>query len=510
MTRAPIDNCDHSGGARRVVRAWLAVVVAGALAGVAGCSQGTSVAASASPTPPPISASVDLTKPPVIGDPKALSLPAVVTRELPNGLQLMVVEQHELPLADFVLVVKNGGETDELGKLGTATLATSLLTEGTTTRNSLQIADQEAFLGVDISARSGWDATTIQLHTPTAQLDSALALFADVALRPAFPATELERLRQTRLTSLLQVKDRGPEIANRAYAAIVYGAAAYGRPLTGDESSAKAIQHADVRRFYDTYFRPNNATLLVVGDVKPDDMERRVRSLFGGWERRPVPSTSYGEAPAAKGTTIYLIDKPGAAQSSFRIGGIGVARNTQDYFPLTVMNTALGGSFTSRLNQNLRETKGYTYGASSGFAMRRAPGPFTASAEVVAAKTDSALIEFMNELRAIRDTVPKDELEKAKRYLQLQLPGRFETTGDIASQLSQLVPYDVPLSFYNGYTQGIAAVTQADVQRVARQYLDPEKLAIVIVGDRKSIEPTLKATKIGDIAVVDMTGRPAM
>jgi zinc protease len=503
-------NHAYIGATERPRGDWLRAALLAGVMGGAACSHSPSVVSSATPTPTASSASVDLTKPPVLGDPKALALPAVVTRELPNGLRLMVVEQHELPLADFVLVIKSGGETDNAGKLGTATLATSLLKEGTTTRNSLQIADQEAFLGVDIFAGSGWDATTIQLHTPTAQLDSALALFADIALHPSFPANELERLRQTRLTSLLQVKDRGPEIANRAYAAIVYGSAAYGRPLTGDEASAKAIQQADVRRFYDTYFRPNNATLLVVGDVKPDDVERRVRAMFGAWERRDVPPTSYGQPPAAKGTTIYLVDKPGAAQSSFRIGGVGVARNTADYFPLTVMSTALGGSFTSRLNQNLRETKGYTYGASAGFAMRRTAGPFTASAEVVAAKTDSALIEFIKELRAIRDTLPRDELEKTKRYLQLQLPGRFETTGGIAGQLSQLVTYDVPLSFYNSYTQGIAAVTQADVQRVARQYIDPDKLAIVIVGDRKSIEPTLRATKLGDVVVVDITGRPAM
>jgi predicted Zn-dependent peptidase len=473
-----------------------------------GCTKSTTGASTtAAPAP---TAAVDLTKPPVLAAPKALTLPAVVERDLPNGLKVMVVEQHELPLADFVLVVKSGGETDEPGKLGTATLATSLLKEGTATRNSLQIADQEAFLGVDIFAGSGWDATTIQLHTPTAQLDSALALFADIALRPAFPGNELERLRKNRLTSLLQVKDRAPEIANRAYAAVVFGSAAYGRPLTGDEASTSAIQQTDVRRFYDTYFRPNNATLLVVGDVKADDVERRVRALFGSWQRGTVPAAGYGQPNAAKGTTIFLVDKPGAAQSSFRIGGVGVARSTQDYFPLTVMNTALGGSFTSRLNQNLRETKGYTYGASSGFAMRRTPGPFTASAEIVAAKTDSALIEFMKELRAIRDTIPKDELEKTKRYLQLQLPGRFETTGSIAGQLSQLVTYDVPLGFYNSYSQGIAAVTQADVQRVARQYIDPDKLAIVIVGDRKSIEAPLKATKVGDVVVVDITGRPAM
>jgi predicted Zn-dependent peptidase len=151
--------------------------------------------------------------------------------------------------------------------------------------------------------------TTLQLHTPTAQMDSALALFADVALRPAFPINELERLRKDRLTSLLQVKDRGPEMANRAYAAIVFGAAAYGRPLNGDEATTKAIQQTDVRRFYDTYFRPNNATLLVVGDVKPEDVERRVRALFGNWERRPVPAAAYGQPSPAKGTTIYVVDK---------------------------------------------------------------------------------------------------------------------------------------------------------------------------------------------------------
>jgi predicted Zn-dependent peptidase len=496
---------------RQIVRRAVLRLTSGGtlLAALVACSRATTSETS-TPSPARSNAEVDLTKPPVLGAPKPLALPAVVSRDLPNGLKVMIVEQHELPLADFVLVFKSGGETDEPGKLGTATLATTLLKEGTTTRNSLQIADQEAFLGVDLFASSGWDATTMSLHTPTSQLDSALALFADIALHPAFPANELERLRKNRLTSLLQVKDRGPEMANRAFAAILYGSAAYGRPLTGDEPSTNAIQPSDVRRFYDTYFRPNNATLLVVGDVRPDDIERRVRALFGAWQRGNVPTSSYGQPPAAKSTTIYVVDKPGAAQSSFRIGSIGVPRSTADYFPLTVLNTALGGSFTSRLNQNLRETKGYTYGASSGFAMRRTAGPFTASAEVVAAKTDSALIEFMKELRSIRDTIPATELEKTKRYLQLQFPGRFETTGGIAGALAQLVPYDVPLSFYNNYTQGVAAVTQADAQRVAREYLDPDKLSIVIVGDRKSIEPTLKATKVGDVVVVDITGRPVM
>jgi predicted Zn-dependent peptidase len=241
-----------------------------------------------------------------------------------------------------------------------------------------------------------------------------------------------------------------------------------------------------------------------VGDVRPDDIERRALALFGSWARADVPPVAENNAPTPKATRLVLIDKPGAAQSSFRLGGIGVPRTTDDYFAIEVMNTILGGSFTSRLMQNLRETHGYTYGAGSGFSMRRSAGPFTASAEVVSAKTDSAFIEFMKELRAIRDTVPADELAKAKRYLQLGLPQNFETTGDIASQMLPLITYGIPLNFYDTAVQKIGAVTQADVQRVARQYVDPDRLTIVIVGDRKLIEPGLRALNPGEIVIRDV------
>ena len=442
------------------------------------------------------------TERPSLGPAPSVSLPPVTRRELANGLTVLVVEQHELPVADFALVVRTGAEADPAGRSGAATLMADLLTEGTTTRTALQIADQAAYLGVRLEASSGWDATTVSLHAPTAQLDSALALFADVALRPSFPAAELERLRKDRLTALLQLRDRAPAIADRAFASTVFGAGhAYGRPPGGTEASTRAITRADLERLYRGYVRPNNATLVVVGDVRPDDVAARVQRLFGGWARGAVTPPPYGAAPAAGATTVYLVDKPGAAQSSFRIGAVGVARTTEDYFPLLVMNTILGGSFTSRLNQNLRETRGYTYGAQSGFSMRRTPGPFLARAEVVTAKTDSALVEFMKELRAIRDTVPAAELAKAKQYLQLQLPGDFETTGDIAGQVVPLVTYGLPLDFYDGYVQRIAQVTQADVRRVAQRYVNPANLAVVIVGDRKTIEPGLRALNLGPIAV---------
>jgi zinc protease len=451
----------------------------------------------------------DRSKPPELGPPPKVSLPPITTRQLPNGLKLMIVEQHELPLADFVLLVGSGSTADPASKPGIANLLSAMLREGTTSRKSLEIADQIAFLGIRLSPTSSWESSTLSLHTPTAQLDSALALFADVALHPSFPANEFERVRKTQLTELLQLRDQGAAIASIAFPAIIYGSAhPYGAPAQGTEASVKALTTGDLQSYYQANFRPNNATLIVVGDVTPAQVEQKINTLFGGWQRADIPQINYSEPPKSGATTIYLIDKPGAAQSSFRIGEIGVPRSTQDYFALTVMNTILGGSFTSRLNQNLRETRGYTYGAGSRFDMRRAAGPFLASAEIVTAKSDSALLEFMKELNGIRQLVPPPELSRAKRYLQLQLPGNFETTQQIAAALVPVALYGLPLDYYNNYVQNIEGVTQADVARVAQQYINPGSLAVVIVGDRKTIEAGLKATNVGPIAIRDISGQP--
>ena len=452
---------------------------------------------------------VDRTKPPELGRPPRVSLPPIVTRELPNGLKLMIVEQHELPLADFVLLIGSGATADPGGKGGVANLTAQMLREGTTTRKSLDIADQSSFLGISLFPQASWESMTLSLHTPTAQLDSALALFADVALHPSFPGNEFDRIKKNRLTELLQLRDQGPAIANTAFPAILYGSAhPYGAPLIGTETSVTGLTTTDLQAYYQSNFKPNNATLIIVGDVTPAQIEEKINSLFGGWQRGDVPQVTYGEPVKAGPTTIYLIDKPGAAQSSFRIGSVGVPRSTKDYFALTVMNTILGGSFSSRLMQNLREAKGYTYGAGSRFDMRRAAGPFTAQAEIVSAKSDSALIEFMKELNNIRQTVPPEELSRAKRYLELQLPENFETTQQIAAALVPVALYNLPLDYYNTYVQNVEAVTQADVNRVAQQYINPSSLAIVIVGDRKTIEQALKSTNVGPIAIRDISGQP--
>ena len=482
---------------------------------VTGCASAPAPMPTAAPQTPvsrptPVAAAMPAidSVPPKLGPAPTLKLPPVERRVLPNGLTLLVVEQHELPLADFLLVVGSGNEADPTPRGGLASLTAQLLREGTSTRTSPQIADQLSFLGASLTTGSAWDMSQVGLHTPTAQLDSALGLFADVVMHPSFPQKEVERLKKQRLTELLQAKDRPRDIADRVFASVLYGSVhPYGHTATGTEESTKAITRADVKAFYDAYFRPNNATLIVVGDLAADDVERRARTLFGGWSRRTVPDTRYPQlsnVPAAP--TIYLVDKPGAPQSSIRIGNIGVPRSTSDYFALQVMNTILGGSFTSRLNQNLREKKGYTYGAGSGFSMRRQAGPFSARAEVTGTKTDSSLVEFLRELRSIRDTVSSTELARAKQYLQLGLPSDFETTTDIAFQLVPVVVYGLPADYYSTYVQQIENITQADVQRVARQYVDPSRMSIVVVGDRASIENGLRALNVGAISVRDLTG----
>ena len=227
---------------------------------------------------------IDRSKPPELGPPPRVSLPPIVTRVLPNGLKLIIVEQHELPLADFALVVGSGGTADPSGKGGVANLTAQMLREGTTTRKSLDIADQSSFLGISIFPQASWESMTLSLHTPTAQLDSALALYADVALHPSFPVNEFDRIKKNRLTELLQLRDQGPAIANTAFPAILYGPGhPYGAPLIGTETSVTGLSTADLQTYYQANFKPNNATLIIVGDVNPVQIEQKINSLFGSW-----------------------------------------------------------------------------------------------------------------------------------------------------------------------------------------------------------------------------------
>lgn len=463
-----------------------------------------SLAACAKPEPP-----LDRTKPPELGAATELKLPTMVEKTLPNGLKLVIVEQHELPLVDIALVVRTGVEADPVGKSGLATLTASMLDEGAGSRDALGIADQVGYLAIGLGTSAGWDQSTVTLHSTKATLDSALALMADVVLHPTFADKEFTRLHNERLTSLLQEQDRGPAIADRAFASIVFGDDnAYGRSAAGSRETVENIVRDDVQNFWKQWYVPNNATLVMVGDLTAAEAEQRANAIFGSWAQAGLPTLAEVKAaPPAKASVIYIVDKPNAPQTSFRLGNVGVARSTPDYYPLQVLNTALGGSFASRLNQNLRETKGYTYGARSGFGMRREAGPFTASAEIVAEKTDSAMIEFMKELNGLREPMKPEELEKTKKYLQLGYPADFEENGGIASAISRLIPYGLPLTTLNDYQTKIGSVSSTDIDRAARQYIDPAKMSLVVVGDRKLIEPGLRALKIAPVEIRGLGGR---
>lgn len=457
-----------------------------------------------------LSAQVDRTKPPTLGATPALNLPPARQATLANGLQLVVVEMHEVPLVELTVLVDAGSVHDPAELPGLATFTANMLDEGAGPRGALEIAEEVAYLGAQLNTAAGFDVATVTLHVPKRRLEPALDLLADVLLRPTFADSEVTRQRDLRVAALLQLRDQPVQMAGVAFPAIVFGSThPYGRPLNGTDSSTALLSRARVRRFYDTVYRPNGAQVLVVGDVTLAEIRRLIDQRFGSWARGDVPVVAQTKAPAPPVRTIYLVDKPGAPQSVIRIGHPGVARATPDYFALEVLNTILGGSFTSRLNQNLRETHGYTYGAGSSFAMRRMAGPFTASASVVTDKTDSSLIEFLKELRRIRDeAVPAAELEKAKSYIVLGLPGNFETTGGSAAQYRDLLIYGLPLDYYASYMAGITAVTAADVQRVAQRHVDPDHFAIVVVGDRSQIESGIQALKEGPIARRDLWGNP--
>ena len=452
---------------------------------------------------------VDRAHPPQLPPSPALHLPPVQTARLPNGLEIAVVEKHEVPVVDVTLLIGAGSVRDPADLPGLATFTAAVLQEGAGPRGSLEIADEVAYLGARLFTSASYDGATVSLHVPKRRLGPALDLMADVVLRPTFPDSEIARQRDLRRSQILQQRDQPVAMASIAFSAVLYGAThPYGRPLNGTEVSTAALNRSRVAQFYQAYYRPNNARVLVVGDVTLREAQALLARRFGAWAAGDVPAVEEMAAPAAAPRTIYLVDKPGAAQSVFRIGEVGVSRATPDYFAITVLNTILGGPFTSRLNQNLRETHGYTYGASSQFSMRRMAGPFIATSSVVTAKTDSSLIEFMKELRRIRDeTVPAAELDKAKAYITLRLPGQFETTAGAAAQFRELLLYGLPLDYYASYIPQLNAVTAADVQRVARQYLDPDHFAIVVVGDRSQIATGLEALHEGAIVLRDLWGQ---
>ena len=455
----------------------------------------------------------DRSAPPKLGAPPTLTLPPIQELQLSNGVRVMLMEKHQVPVVQISVIVGVGTANDPADRIGLASMAGDMLDEGAGDRDALALADAVDFLGARLSTGAGTSMVSASLYVAVDKLDEALPLLADVVLRPTFPEDELARKRTSRLTSLLQAFDEPRVVASVLFAKTLYGDHPYGYSPLGTEASIRALSVTDLQGFHDAYFKANNATVIVVGDVTADGIVPRLERAFGGWASGDVPATGLPAVPAVGRREILLVDKPGAAQSEIRIGRIAAPRLTDDYYALQVLNTVLGGSFTSRLNQNLREEKGWTYGAGSSFGFRELAGPFLASSAVQTDVTAQALAEFFKEFDAIRQPVPAEELERAKNYEALGFPAGFQSVRGIASSLEEIAEYGLPRDYLNHYVDRILAVTEREVRDAARTYITPDRFVVVVVGDREKIEAGIRALNLGTVrvlAVEDVLGTKPM
>ena len=443
----------------------------------------------------------DRTVPPSVGSPPSMNVPRRQIFELSNGLPVHVVENDDLPIVSVEIHIEGGGR---VGTPGLAALLADMLDEGTTTRSAVELAEEIERLGARLSTGAGRDGSVVSLGVLRPQLHRALELLADVVLNPAFDQAELDRVKRQRITRILQSRDEARDLADNAFADRLYQAGSpYGLPLLGTDQALQSVGRADLVALYEQTFRAGNMAVVVVGDVERDELEERLEATLGSVPSGPRGNFVNQSPRVIAGPAIYVVDKPGAAQSEVRIGRVAVDRGTPDYFPLVVMNTILGGAFTSRLNANLREDKGYTYGARSGFAMRREPGPFVARAAVNTPVTDKAVVEFLRELRRLVDDPVSDvELNRARKFLALRLPQRFETVSGVAGQIADQVLNGLAEDYWETYVDGVMEVTAQDVRRVAAEYLDPAEMVIVIAGDYSAIREGLDGLGLGSVTLM--------
>ena len=451
----------------------------------------------------------DRKKIPALGKAPVLKLPTVERDALQNGVSIQLVGQHEVPLVQITLVIAGGSRLDA-NQPGLSTFTSRVLTEGAGTRDANALQSEIAFLGAQLGAGAGGDEFTVSLNVPKRTLPAALDLMADIVLRPTFPAAAVKRQRDLALANILQRKDNPTQLAPMAFDQIVFPAGhPYHNPSGGDSITIAGLDSAKVRAFYERAFVPSRAKFIVVGDISQAELKPLLQARFGSWKDAVTPAavpTVTVQPVSNSSIRLYLVDKPGAAQSVIAIGNPGTDQMNPDYAAIQVMNTILGGSFSSRLMSNLRETKGYTYGVNSGFAWSPVPGAFQISTSVRTDVTDSSMIEIFKEMKAIREKqVDAAELDRAKNYIALALPGRFETNGSIAGQLVSLNRFSLPLSAITEYGASVNRVTAADVQRVANKYIAADKVTIVVVGDLAKIRAGIEALKLGAISVLDVS-----
>jgi zinc protease len=452
---------------------------------------------------------------PILGATPRYTPPSFERRRLSNGLELRIVERHDLPIVTLDLVFRSGETLTPKGKEGLASIAVGLLDEGTSTRDALQIAGELAEIGASLGASGELESSAVSLTTLTRHLNQALDLYADVILNASYPEKQLERLKIQRLAQLKARADDAENTAEAIFPRLIYGPDhPYGRADVGTAASVRSITRDDAVAFCKKIMVPANAAIVVVGDVQPNSITAALESRLGMWPAGPTPpqpDTAIARVPPAGRSTIYLVDRPAAAQTVLTVGRIGAARKSPDVFALSLLNAVLGGQFISRLNMNLREDKGYSYGAESSFSFLRGPGPFEAVATVQTAVTKESLVEVFRELADVtgKRPVTDSELAFAKQRMIQGFPHRFETTFGVAGQLAILIAEDLPDEEFTRYQSRVEAVTKADIDRVAREYITPEKMALLVVGDRSQVEGPLKSLPFfGKIEQLDVEGNP--
>ena len=501
---------------RRVVQAWLQPNARAIVAGVPGKPDlGPDV-----PTPPAPKASKtgqsaginrDETwrrTPPKPGPAPRFTLPEGTSFKLPNGLTVIHHPNPALPLVAAELVVKSGSDANPADAPGLAGFTAQMLEEGTATRSAPRIADEIAQLGAFLGSTSTVDASTVSLLALRSTFAQALDVLADVVQHPAFPTAEVERQRAARVGELTQQRDDPALVAAVAAAGALYGPRhPYGYGQLGTEQAIRAATREDLVRFWRRHYLPNNAALVVSGDITLDELRALAASRFGGWERADPAVSSPGD-PDGSQAKLVVVDKPGTPQTALRVTTVAAARRTPDYPALQVMNAALGGLFSSRINLNLREDKGYSYGVFSGVGYHRTPGPFTIAGSVRTDVTGASVSEIFREVDGMRARpLPPAELAGARDAQVYSLPGQFETNSGIGASLAETYIFDLPADYWRALPDRFRAVTAAQVQAVAQKYLKPGEMKVIAVGDRAKIVPQLQKLGLGQPEMRDVDGQ---
>lgn len=437
-----------------------------------------------------------------------VKLPKPQLLRLSNGIEVILHENHKLPTFDMQMVIQSGGMTDASDAIGAAQFTSSLLREGTKTRSSKQIAEQIDLLGASLSANSGLSSLTSTVNASglTDNFDQILELFVDVILNPSFPDDEFNKLRSRTRANLQSQRSNPGFLASEKFSKVIYGDHPASRASVTVQDLER-LSPAVLQKFHSTYYRPGNAFLTIVGDVKATDVVSKLEKAFASWQKTAVPPTSVPKAAAVGPTKIYLIHRPASVQTSLRLGNQSIERTDPDYPALQVMNLILGGGGSARLFLNLREDKGYTYGAYSNVSSFKYRGTFQASTDVRTEVTDGSMKELLYELKRIRDErVSEKDLENAKRQIIGGFALQLEFPQSVISNAVTLKLYNLPADYWDNYPQLISAVTVDDVQRVARKYVDIDHLQIVAVGDAQKIGEALK--KYGTVETFDIDGKP--